>query len=94
MRRALLVNTENELVKVQLELKLICTAARDVFCELTYLYAEVAFFEYPLAIVANKCKIRSLKLEANCACFARHKLHFLKTAKAAPIGNHACNKIA
>ena len=55
---------------------------------------EIAFLQYPLAIITYESKIIGIQIEGNSLCFARLKLYFIESTEASAIRNHAGNKIA
>lgn len=55
---------------------------------------EIAFLQYPLAIITYECKIIGIQIEGDSLCFARQKLYFIESTEASTIRNHAGNKVA
>ena len=55
---------------------------------------EIAFFQYPLAIITYESKIIGIQIESNSLGFSRLKLYFIESTEASAIRNHAGNKVA
>ena len=55
---------------------------------------EIAFLQYPLAIITYESKIIGIQIEGDSLCFSRLKLYFIESTEASAIRNHAGNKIA
>ena len=55
---------------------------------------EIAFLQYPLAIITYESKIIDIQIEGDSLCFARLKLYFIESTEASAIRKHAGNKVA
>ena len=55
---------------------------------------EIAFLQYPLAIITYECKIIGIQIEGDSLGLSRLKLYFIESTEASAIRNHAGNKVA
>ena len=66
----------------------------DIDSLVCYHQLEIAFFQYPLAIITYESKIIGIQIESNSLGFARLKLYLIEGTEASAIRNHAGNKVA
>ena len=61
---------------------------------ITRLYAEVAFFQNPFAIITHESKVGAFHFQRNGFRFSRLQFYFLKSTQAADIRSQGSDQIA